>query len=86
MSKGLEALKTIRYIHDTECGKDESINKDFDTIEKELKVLEIIRYKRVEVKEFIVNNITLERYNYLYSWKSLNQEEYNLLKEVLVCH
>ena len=40
MSKGLEKLKTIRHIHDMECGKDESINKDFDIIEKELKRLD----------------------------------------------
>ena len=40
MSKGLEKLKTIRHIHDMECGKDESINKDFDIIEKELKEYE----------------------------------------------
>lgn len=37
MSKGLDTLKTIRHIHNTECGKDKSINKDFDIIEKELK-------------------------------------------------
>lgn len=42
MSKGLEKLKTIRHIHDTECGKDESINKDFDIIEKELKEREYL--------------------------------------------
>lgn len=36
MNKGLEKLKTIRHIHDTECGKDKSIDKDFDIIEKEL--------------------------------------------------
>lgn len=36
MSKGLESLKTIRHIHDMECGEDKSINKDFDIIEKEL--------------------------------------------------
>lgn len=39
-NKGLEALKTIRHIHDMECGEDERINKDFDIIEKELKRLE----------------------------------------------
>ena len=37
MNEGLEKLKTIRHIHDMECGKDERINKDFDIIEKELK-------------------------------------------------
>ena len=41
-NKGLEKLKTIRHIHDMECGEDESINKDFDVIEKELKAFEII--------------------------------------------
>lgn len=37
MNEGLEKLKTIRHIHDMECGEDERINKDFDIIEKELK-------------------------------------------------
>ncbi len=57
MSDGLWALKTIRHIHDIECGEDESINKDFDIIEKELKdrdnalktISDIIRdFNRVE--------------------------------------
>ena len=37
MSKGWEALKTLRHIHDTEHGQDYSINANFDIIEKELK-------------------------------------------------
>ena len=37
MNEGLEKLKTIRHIHDMECGEDASINKDFDIIENELK-------------------------------------------------
>jgi len=53
MNKGLEKLKTIRHIHDMECGKDESINKDFDIIEKELKALEIIKDKKVNVPNLI---------------------------------
>lgn len=45
MSKGLDKLKIIRHIHDTECGEDESINKDFDIIEKELKDFEWLKSK-----------------------------------------
>ena len=76
MIKGLEALKTIRHIHDMECGKDESINKDFDFIEKDLKALEIIKkyYNFAENRFYPFARKTL---------KKENHEELNLLKEVL---
>ena len=71
MSKGLEALKTIRYIHDTECGEDKSINREFEIIEKELESLEELKImysncviegaKQKEILEFIKNNISYTR-------------------------
>ena len=41
--KGLETLKTIRHIHDMECGKDQAMDNAFDIVEKELRSLEIIK-------------------------------------------
>ena len=50
-------------------------------IEKELKALEIIKEKEVDIKAF--NDLQdLQDYNY-YCSPELTQEEYNLLKEVL---
>ena len=74
MSKGLEALKrsfdSWEYL------------KDYETIEKELKALEIIKNKEVDIKAF--NDLTnLGDYNY-YCEPELTQEEYDLLKEILL--
>ena len=87
MSKGLEKLKTIRHIHDMECGEDESINKDLDIIEQELKALEIIKEKKVNVMLFIsLKDIGLERYNKCFEAEEhqLTQEEFDFLKEILL--
>ena len=78
MSKGLEALKEIREalgtVLETRC----------EIIEKELKALEIIKKKEVNVAWFTyVDN--LEDYNkgkFIGSY--LTQEEYDFLKEVLL--
>ena len=37
MSKELEALKELKYVHDTECGEDKSVNERFALIETALK-------------------------------------------------
>ncbi len=53
----------------------------FNQIEKELKALEIIKNKEVDIKAF--NDLQdLEDYNY-YCSPELTQEEYNLIKETL---
>ena len=63
MNKGLEALKTIRYIHDMECGKDNSIDKDFDTVEKELKAFDIIKTRCAPLlKQYMLDQLTKEEY------------------------
>ena len=84
--KGLVALEgikqTIKLKNDGYINLFETL--DFLTIEKELKTLDIIKNKRVEIIEFIIFNTTLTEYNYLYSWKSLTKEEFILLKEVLL--
>ena len=82
---GLEKLKTIRHIHDMECGKDKTIDKDFDIIEKELKALEIIKEKKVNCY-LLINSENLKDYNECVddtTEKRLTQEEYDLLKEEL---
>lgn len=82
MSKGLEALEK-GFWKLTHKG---NINY-YNTIEKELKALEIIREKKVNCSHLI--NDTLEDYNSTWSFEGgekyqLTQEEYDLLKEVLL--
>ena len=91
MSKGLEALKTVKKLASAYAGDKyaETLTED---IEKELKALEIIKNKRVDVFELLLaisNSVyrnPLERYN-SYIEGSFNTEltpqEFDLLKEVL---
>jgi len=75
MSKGLEALKEI-------CGYYYQ-SPQYKLIEKELKALEIIKTKKVNVMIFLGCD-NLEEYNkHPLTWNYLTQEEYDLLKEVL---
>ena len=69
MNKGLEALKVIYDLEDLQGGRDE-FWKAYRIIEKELKALEIIKEKLSP----------LGRYTFL----PMTQEEYELLKEVLL--
>ena len=69
MSKGLEILKMIRGGN--------FYYKDLDIIEKELKALEIIKEKKVDVAIFFEDGCARHR-------EKLTQEEYDLLKEVLL--
>lgn len=76
---GLEALKSIRPCANV-CG-------DYDpycnTIEKELKALEIIKKKLVSVSEVLMT-AGVEYYNNGYSEEfHLTQDEYDLIKEVM---
>ncbi len=78
MSKGLEALEKVNHPTceaDIEC---------FDIIEKSLKALEIIKEKIVLV-DVLFDTDTLEDYNDFKSkQEQLTQEEYDLLKEVML--
>ena len=85
MSKGLEALNYIyqhwNCNHPTHCS---GIEKHFNTIEKELKALEIIKenfkpYDIEELKNGMVR-IWLGHDHYV----DLSQDKYDLLKEVLL--
>ena len=87
--KILEKIKRLDILYDiemTESGEEYMKENDIDLniIEKELKALEIIRNKEVNVAWFTyVDN--LEDYNkgkFIGSY--LTQEEYGLLKEVLL--
>ena len=87
MSKGLEIFNKL-------LGSKGISNEDFETIKKELKALEIIVNKRVNVAYLIYcietfdyeEGFALEQYNlscFKDEWK-LTQEEYDLLKGVLL--
>ena len=80
MSKGSEALNSIIIGSLTVW----EFEKNVDVIAKELKALEIIKTKRVNVVIFLGCD-NLEEYNKhpLSCWK-LTKEEFDLLKEVLL--
>lgn len=85
MTKGLEHLEILENLLEL-FGR---FSFDFTVIEKELKVLEIIKNKNVDVrllKWCWNNNIkdTLNDYNTTYFLDTtLTKEEYELLKEIL---
>jgi len=79
MSKGLEALERNKYeIENAD---------DFILIKKELKALEIIKKKKVNVSALLELD-NLEQYNgycaVVGDCKYLTREQYDLLKEVLL--
>lgn len=90
-SKGLKALKKIASITKFDGGVNCSLGDKvkFKIIEKELKVLAIIKKKEVNVVLEILGIYSYESYEHY--WKNneydncckLTQEEFDLLKEVL---
>jgi len=93
MSKGLEALGILcnakqecSFECSTMCNNCQK-NEAKKIIEKELKALEIIKKKRVDVGVFMYFSKcgnSVELWNELYIRSSMTQEEYDLLKEVLL--
>ena len=86
MNKGLEALKIMVKDNDLELPYHNTIL----TIEQELKAFEIIRNKRVDV-DLLLSSFSLKYYNEQISEeklgeKQLTREEYDLLKEVMLCN
>lgn len=85
MSKGLEALERLNSI----VAYDENeelipIDEDLSIIEKELKALEIIKNKKVDVKYLYYRaEFNVEKYNDNYL-ETLTKEECALLKEALL--
>ena len=87
--KGLDALKEIKEVNYYE--DDETIDEDYlnisnyiDIIEKELKALEIIKNKNVDIRGIKeINNV--HEYNVKFPTtlnEFLEEQEYDLLKEV----
>lgn len=74
MSKGLEALQFMRE-------RDTFLPSCASTIEKELKALEIIKDRKMDLSSF--HNYTSANHYNLYHEYPITQEEYDLLKEVL---
>ena len=90
MSKGLEALKGLhsKALKSVRGGFQEmqknSIDREYKTIEKELKAFEIIKNKRVDISTLEVCG-NANTYNQAKEFgEDLTQEEYDLLKEVLL--
>ena len=86
--KGLEALEEARnYTHMliTSGTWDNKISPNLNIVERELKALRVIKYKSVNVAIFEETK-NLEEYNRIihYFELHLTQEEYDLLKEVLL--
>lgn len=85
MTKGLEEIKYL-YKNMTSC-ETIRLKPHLEVIEKELKALEIIKDKAVDIFKLriaiMLNN--LNEYNKRHAeWCKLTQEEYDLLKEVLL--
>ena len=86
MSKGLKALEKIVGCSTIESHRPKW-QEDYKTVEKSLKALEIIKKKRVNVRliyhtdNFIEYSEKTRQY---YDCVPLTQEEYDLLKEVLL--
>ena len=87
MSKELEALDRLYCAGrlDLDYVLDGKQNQDYKIIEKALKALEIIKEKGVNVG-LLSRCANAERYNkgMCYESRYLTQEEYELLKEVLL--
>jgi len=91
MSKGLEDFKELKkttcfycqYHINEECVNDKCI---WNNVEKELKALEIIVSKRLNVDEIYHKDYEWYMLNHKNDDKSLipTKEEFNLLKEVLL--
>lgn len=90
MTKGLEALKELNlyipyYVSDL---YQNTIDENYYIIEKELKALEIIKNKEINIHALLLHLKRFDSpagYNALVGEKyKLTQEEYDLLKEVLL--
>lgn len=94
MSKELEAFTNIK---DEMLEWTEGYEEDLDIIKSALKALEIIKEKQVNVQNFKNACLTMSYEQYLFMWKDgcfmgimltsktmLTQEEFDLLKEVLL--
>ena len=87
MSKGLEALKTVKKLASAYAG-DKYAETLTEEIEKELKALEIVDKKRVNVHKFkwcVFKKYYVNYYNLHFCDEDdqfLNKQEFDLLKEM----
>ena len=84
--KELEDIKSGKIRFSVESGENYVAvpNYQYERDLKKLEALEIIKEKRVNVHLLILSN-SLEKYNYkILPYRKLTQEEYDLLKEVLL--
>ena len=81
---GLEALNVLaRNVESLEIDTFYECKGAYQTLEKSLKALEIIKKKTVDIW-LIQNKKTLKQYNSMVDEsRQLTEEEFNLLKEVL---
>lgn len=88
MSKGLEALDIlINQLEMFDNTTKVSFESEYRTIEKELKALQIIKERRCNVADFIIDSPNCEGVmgDYEYWFNEMpTKEEYYLLKEVLL--
>ncbi len=94
MSRGLDAFRKIAYPLDNARMSVKTYHEHLKKIEKDLIALEIIKYKKVDYYQDIVDSDSYEEYldNFEYqvqlgNWsrkEALSQEEYSLLKEELL--
>ena len=89
MNKGLEALAELySYIKPGFDYQTAKAVEDYKIIEKELKALEIIRNRCVNTYDEIFSCDTYEEYKSTYHYSqekfNLTEEEWKLLKEVLL--
>lgn len=89
MSKELSPLEALylidtKFVHKEWNNKPRETEKCFDIVETALKALEIIKKKRVNVQALFYSS-SCDDYNKHYNhYEDLTQEEYELLKDVLL--
>lgn len=90
--KAIEALTTFGNLWMGYSTVKETYPEHYETIEKSLKALEIIKEKRIDIESFYTSFIEGEYdYNFYekrygtYGKYCLTEEEFDLLKEVLKC-
>ena len=84
MSKGLEALKYLKENKRRHWIDGDKSTESLDVVEKELKVLEIIKNKKVLAGRVMFAKELWEYNNYVSYDMELTEEEWNLLREVLL--
>lgn len=89
---GLQALEKLQNLLSEKSGTDIAYTDEYDLlcdIGKELKAFQIVKDKNVDT--FFIKKVSLEEYNKKmqvfytnYSCRLLTQEEYDLIREVLL--